>query len=66
MKRNLILATPCIGVNMPLSDCASRREYTCDDAAGEAVGEAISLAKDFGVNLDGPNFLVIVTFAQEE
>lgn len=58
-----VTATPCAGINLPLSSYAFQLEYESDDAIGEAVGQCIRKMKEVEDNpFEIPNFLVLVTF----
>jgi hypothetical protein len=61
----IITATPCLGVDKPITRFASTREISQDlpsPAIGECVAEAANNAWKSGLDISLDPFLIIVTF----
>lgn len=61
----MIVATPCMGVNMPLSHLAVEMECVgsaIPDLVGEAVTSTIDEAYKANIDVGDPDFIVIVSF----
>jgi hypothetical protein len=60
--KNYVVAVPAMGVQCPLSHCTEIMEHTCDQAIGEACGHAMKKCKDEGIDINHPDFIIIISF----